>query len=48
MTQIDSNSRRMPNSRPGHLQHTQAMLMAGGLAAFCIVAVAAAMMTTLL
>jgi hypothetical protein len=48
MTQLDSNSRPLLKSRPRHLQHTQTMLVAGGLVAFAIVAVAAAMMTTLL
>ena len=32
----------------GYVQHAQVMLMAAGIAAFGIVAVAAAMMTTLL
>jgi hypothetical protein len=48
MTQLDSNSRPLLKSRPRHLQHTQTMLVAGGLVAFAIVAVAAAMMITLL
>ena len=34
--------------RTGHVQNAQAMLMAAGLAAFGIVAVASAMLTTIL
>ena len=53
MAHIDSNdddltALRQQARQAGYVQHAQVMLMAAGIAAFGIVAVAAAMMTTLL
>ena len=53
MAHIDSNEDGLATARQqarqaGYVQHAQVMLMAAGIAAFSIVAVAAAMMTTLL
>lgn len=55
MAHIDGNedhgdlaSARRQARLAGHVQNAQMMLMAAGLAAFAIVAVAAAMMATLL
>ena len=44
----DLHAVRRVARQTGHVQRAQAMLLAAGLAAFGIVAVAAAMMTTLL
>jgi hypothetical protein len=53
MAHIDSNEEGLAAARQharqrGYVQHAQVMLMAAGIAAFGIVAVAATMMTTLL
>lgn len=48
MAHIDIDTVRRQVRMSGHVQHAQLMLYAAGLAAFTIVAVAAAIMTTLL
>lgn len=53
MAHIDSNDPSLASARrqarhSGYVQHAQVMLMAAGIAAFGIVAVAATVMTTLL
>jgi hypothetical protein len=53
MAHIDSNDHGLEMARrqarqSGYVQHVQVMLMAAGIAAFGIVAVAATVMTTLL
>jgi hypothetical protein len=53
MAHIDSNDHSLATARQqarraGYVQHAQVMLMAAGIAAFSIVAVAATVMTTLL
>ena len=53
MAHIDSNDEGLATARQrarqaGYVQHAQVMLLAAGIAACSIVAVAAAMMTTLL
>ena len=53
MSQIDSDEAALISARrqaraSGYVQHAQVMLMAAGITAFGIVAVAATMLTTLL
>lgn len=53
MAHIDSDDNGLAEARQrarqaGYVQHAQVMLMAAGIAAFSIVAVAATLMTTLL